>query len=235
MDYVFNTVSIGHIFLDMLRLFNDQKGTCEQPNGFFVGKKFQKIFRQYLNILCKSVRNLIDYEPKLNKINSPAFVIGDIRGNLEELLLMEKILWQEVPVMCQNLVFLGNYAHFGKWGIECIMYLFALKIIAPNKFFLIRGNLEIRNTQKNGLQHECLAKYGNKFGPIIWNMVNEVFDRMCLAVVIDESVLCVNSSLPTASLVVEDIFKIATDLKDPLVDPIAKDVSSSRLLNSFKF
>ena len=46
---------------------------------------------------------------------------------------MERILWQEVPVVPNNFVFLGNYVNVGKWSVECVLYIFALKIIAPNK------------------------------------------------------------------------------------------------------
>lgn len=48
---------------------------------------------------------------------------------------------------------------------------------------------------------------------------------MCLAIIIDESVLCLNSGVPSQQTTVEDIYNIAGDLKDPLVDPLAKDVS----------
>ena len=85
----------------------------------------------------------------------------------------------------------------------------------------------MRSAQKNGLHQECINKYGNEHGEIVWNAVNDVFDRMCLAVIIDESVLCVNSGLPTQSTLVEDIFNIESDLKDPMANPIAKDVSLS--------
>ena len=93
------------------------------------------------------------------------------------------------------------------------------------QFFLIRGSNEMRSAQKNGLQQECINKYGKTHGTVVWNAMNEVFNRMCLAVIIDESVLCVNSGVPTQSNVVEDIFNIAAELKDPMADPLAKDVN----------
>ncbi|KAJ6221289.1 hypothetical protein RDWZM_007101 [Blomia tropicalis] len=223
-DYVFSTVSIGHTFLDMIRDFNTAKGNCQKPNGFLATPDYRDIFIQYLTILCQNVRSLFECEDKLIKINSPAFVIGDIRGNLENLLLMERILWQQVPVVSNNFVFLGNYVNVGKWSIECVLYLFALKIIAPNKFFLIRGFNEVRSSQKAGLQQECLSKYGTKHGTKVWEMVNDVFDRMCLMVVIDEAILCVNSGVPSQTPKLEDLFKMTSTLKDPLLDPIARDI-----------
>lgn len=166
-DYVFSTVSIGHTFLDMLRDFNASKGSGQKPTGFFGSSEHRSnrdTFLQYLNILVQNVSSLFECEEKLTKINSPAFVIGDLRGNIDDVASMEQILWKEVPVVANNFVFLGNYVNEGKWGVEVVLYLFALKIIAPNKFFLVRGSNEVRSAQtaKNGFQQECMNKYGNK-------------------------------------------------------------------------
>lgn len=228
-DYVFSTVSIGHTFIDMIRDFNNDKGTASKPIGFLANHELHDTFISYLNILCQNVRSLMECEEKLVKINSPAFVIGDIRGNIEELLLMENILWQSIPVVPNNFVFLGNYVNIGKWSLECILYVFALKIIAPNKFFLIRGVNETRSNQKNGFYQECTSKYGNKHGLIIYNVICDVFNRMCLAVVVDESVLCLNNNIP-GSPNLEDIYKIVADLKEPSTDPIAKEVRNFFLI-----
>lgn len=82
-DYVFNTVSIGHTFLDMIREFNVSKGTINKPNGFLAAPKYKQTFLQYLKILCQNVISLFECEGRLIKINSPVYVIGDICGNLK--------------------------------------------------------------------------------------------------------------------------------------------------------
>ncbi len=140
---------------------------------------------------------------------------------------MGEIIFREVPVVANNYVFLGNYVNVGKWGIECVLVIFALKIIAPNKFFFIRGVNEARDAQndRNGLRRECLDKYGQECGKEVWSAVNEVFDRLPLAVIIDESVLCLNNSVPHPSTVaVESIFNVSANLKDPISDSVAKAV-----------
>lgn len=189
---------------------------------------YRQTFLQYLKILCQNVISLFESEDRLIKINSPAYVIGDICGNLEDLLTIGQIIWKEVPVVANNYVFLGNYVSFGKWQIESVMYLFSLKIIEPNKFFLIRGTNEIREAQneRNGLHEECLDKYGKDLGEEVWNAVNEAFDRLCLACLIDDSVLCINNTVPLhASL--ESISNISSNLNDPMNDSMAKVVSHS--------
>ncbi len=79
-DYVFSTVSIGHTFLDMIREFNASKGKL---NGFLASPRHRQTFLQYLKVLCANVSSLFESEDRLLKINSPAYVIGDICGNLD--------------------------------------------------------------------------------------------------------------------------------------------------------
>lgn len=146
---------------------------------------------------------------------------------LKDLLVIGQIIWKEVPVVANNYVFLGNYVNEGKWGIECLLYIFALKLIEPNKFFFLRGTHEIREAQNdhNGLHKECLDKYGDHFGEEVYNAVNEVFDRLCLACLIDDSVLCTNNTVPVHASSLESICNISSNLKDPMNDSVAKQVS----------
>lgn len=144
---------------------------------------------------------------------------------LKDLQAIGQVIWKELPVVANSYVFLGNYVNIGKWQIECVLYLFALKIIEPNKFFLIRGTNEIREAQNdhNGLHKECLDKYG-EYGEEVWQTVNEAFDRLCLACLIDDSVLCINNTVPLPTSSLENVCNISSDLKDPMNDSVAKVV-----------
>lgn len=62
----------------------------------------------------------------------------------------------------------------GTNGLECVAYLFALKICSPNKLFLLRGNHETRDV--NGWEdhygdrsflRQCKARFGRDLGACV--------------------------------------------------------------------
>ena len=75
--------------------------------------------------------------------------MGDIHGNLMDLLVFEEQLWRmSLNINQTNVLFEDDYVDRGEFCIEVVLYLFAMKILSPNKFFLLRGNHEIRYIQK---------------------------------------------------------------------------------------
>ena len=209
MEYKFNSRSIAQVFLDLLRDFNGIK-----EKGFLSDEK--ELFLKYLTNLCSDAKSLFCNEERVMKLNSPIEIIGDIRANLQDLLSMESSLWHSFPIVSANYLFLGNYVEFGQNGIECIIYLLSLKLIAPNKIFILRGCHEVKEFQKNhNFQKECFLKYGQQLGLKVWELINGVFDELPIAVIIDETIFCANGGIPRSDSKMEDINAFASDLKRP--------------------
>lgn len=156
-------------------------------------------------------------------------------------------------------------------GLECVAYLFALKICSPSKLFLLRGNHETRDV--NGWEdhygdrsflRQCKARFGRELGkPVsrvvwwdvdrvgcqfgcvvpsppttnpnpqtptppknttgeqVWEAVNQVFDRLPLAAVIDHDIFCVHGGLPRPTKASE----AATKVEDLLAVPRVAGIS----------
>lgn len=235
-EVVFNYNSKGqhiafHTF-NMINRFNSIKGAVQNPLGLGSLEREREKFHSIVSDLCSQVERIFMDEERVVKVSSPCFVLGDLHGNLEDLLTFERMLWPLFPLVKTNLIFLGNYIDRGKWGVECVLYLFCLKIICPNQFFFCRGNHEIRDV--NGqltFQQECLAKYGSNYGSQIYEMINRVFDSLPLACVLDETVFCVDGGIPMSTTTIEEINKIPVELSAPETQsPIAWEVNDLSML-----
>lgn len=194
MEIVFHIDSICNLFVDQFREFCS-KGGC--------GTTFQmaeeaggRNFDRYIRSLCQYVGDIFVAEEKLMHLNGPAVVAANISGSWESLFHMERIFWPAMPTFTENIIFLGDYIDpASKYNFETVCYLFALKMITPNKLFLLRGNKE--QAEKNKfLLTECQRKFGLRMGEQVWEVINDVFNRMPYAIVMDESLLCVHSGIP---------------------------------------
>lgn len=78
-----------------------------------------------------------------------AYTIGDLHGNISDLIYFEKVFWNLGPCLSpSNMLFLGDFVDRGAYGIEVITYLLCYKMQTPHKVWLLRGNHEIRDIQK---------------------------------------------------------------------------------------
>ncbi|KAJ6218593.1 hypothetical protein RDWZM_009750 [Blomia tropicalis] len=205
LEYVFTIGSMPIIFIDMIRDFHQKRTLTTSSNtaqpGLMTLPEDQSAFVKYVGILCKEMNAMLAYEEKLIKINAPALVIGDLQGNLDDLLQLERVFFQSFPAITENLVFLGNYTcsladQPTSCGIECLIYLFSLKLCSPNKVFLLRGSNEV-NTSSLG--KECVRKYGSVYGKRVHAALVDIFQKLPIALLIDDQILCVHSGIPSST------------------------------------
>ena len=126
---------------------------CAQPhpNPFFQSNSFLEIFEHQCQQMSGPIhRNspvecILASEPRLLKLKSPIYVFGDFHGNIQDLLAFSRILWPlGMHLTPGSFLFLGDYVDRGAYSIEVLTYLFAQKIMLPDKVFLLRGNHELR-------------------------------------------------------------------------------------------
>lgn len=191
LEVVFNAKSTPNKVLAILRKMQDFNKQPRERQRELAKQVNEGLNFELLRQLCKEVTELVRNEPPVLKLNSPIFVLGDTHGNINDILTYEEQLWPMATVVTgPNFLFLGDYVDRGDYSIEVVAYLFSMKVLAPNKFFLLRGNHEIRSIQRNfTFARECTAKYkANSFE--LFEIINQVFDAMPLVGIIDESIFC---------------------------------------------
>ena len=150
--------------------------------------------------LLRRLMDILILEPNVHYLQSPITVCGDIHGQLLDLFQLfakagdDFINETSEPEKLNNTyLFLGDYVDRGYCSIETFVFLALLKIKYPNQIFILRGNHESRQiNQIYGLFNDCMQLYGHSG---IWFFLNDVFDLLPIAAVIDNKIFCVHGGL----------------------------------------
>lgn len=169
----------------------------------YVGKTipFPKFERETLYRICVDFINIVRFQGSLIELETPITIVGDIHGNIHDLL---RILVSSNKQPPNKFLFLGDYVDRGKYSIEVVALLFALAINKPHSYYLIRGNHEFESiNSKYGFKDEIIQIYGND--DELYNTFNEAFSYFPFAAQVNQTILCLHGGLSVQLQNVEQI------------------------------
>lgn len=164
--------------------------------------------------LCDRVVKIIRNENSLVKINggNSVRIFGGIHGQLIDLLhIFEHFSWPHFhrgDILSMKYIFLGDYVDGGKFSLEVISVLFSLKIMFPDKIFLLRGNHEDTSVNSiSGFRFECRQKFEVN-GDAIWERMNDAFEFLSISALFENKVLCIHSGIGKSIRSIEHLSNI---------------------------
>ncbi|KAH0793864.1 Ser/Thr protein phosphatase [Histomonas meleagridis] len=149
--------------------------------------------------LIENVQEIFKNEKSLLRINGEITIVGDIHGNVDDLI---RILQTCNYPPEQNFLFLGDYVDRGACSVEVLLLLFSLKVLYPQNIYILRGNHECEElTSIFGFKQECETKLSTE----IYEMFINCFSYMPFAAVVNNSIFCVHGGITPELTTLEDI------------------------------
>ena len=182
---------------------------------------------EFANIsrILQTVKNLFEEENllldlKLKNRNKEIYVIGDIHGDLNTLLQIIKIIKEKNPEL---VIFLGDIVDRGPKQLECFLMVIILKILHPQKYYLLKGNHEtLEMNQKYGFIQDFMSRFKNieKFNEILM-----IYNVLPLCALVNNSILCLHGGIPQDFEILDKLKSIKTKELDPYINTLSQNLT----------
>lgn len=183
-------------------------------------KKLFELNKDNIIELILRCQKIIEEQPMVLRIEAPIKIFGDIHGQYQDLMRFFDLF--KTPTEGPNgdiegtdYLFLGDYVDRGTHSLETMCLLMALKIKYPKQIHLLRGNHEDRWINSVfGFQNECIERCKDDPDTLeVFNHFNDLFDRLPLAAIINDTVICLHGGIGSSLSSIQDIEKIKRPLE----------------------
>ncbi|MFX0070962.1 MAG: metallophosphoesterase [Candidatus Hermodarchaeota archaeon] len=158
-------------------------------------ERISKLTFEDISKVLSEAKEIFEKENLLLEFNlkndNEAYVLGDIHGNMESLLELKKIIDKNQPKL---VIFLGDIVDRGPSQVECLVYILALKILEPERYYILRGNHEtIEMNKAYGFFYEFAQRFNDyeSFKEIL-----KVYDVLPFCAIINMKILCLHGGIP---------------------------------------
>ena len=146
------------------------------------------VFREAVKLFREETLIL---ELKKEHPQDKVMVIGDLHGDLKSLTKLMEIIKKENS---KYVIFLGDIVDRGSYQLECLILVLALKIKDSNKYFLLKGNHETLEVNRNyGFYQDFLNRFKD---PKKFNQVIALYNALPYSALVNESILCLHGGIP---------------------------------------
>eukprot|EP00746_Dinoflagellata_sp_MGD_P131448 gnl/MRDRNA2_/MRDRNA2_65231_c0_seq1.p1 gnl/MRDRNA2_/MRDRNA2_65231_c0~~gnl/MRDRNA2_/MRDRNA2_65231_c0_seq1.p1 ORF type:complete len:421 (-),score=79.92 gnl/MRDRNA2_/MRDRNA2_65231_c0_seq1:343-1605(-) len=151
-----------------------------------------------LMALAEEVKEVIAWEPTLQRVGLPARIYGDLHGQFRDMLL----LLQDFGFPDEggpSFVFNGDWVDRGQHQLAVVTLVFAFKAAYPSNVFLVRGNHEFPEQNKHGGERgfyaACTKRFGTDLGEQVFNSFHETFEYIPLGALVGDTILVVHGGI----------------------------------------